>query len=259
MRKILLALLILSLPCASFAGGGTTMMMVMGSPPTAGGACSPTPTGDELTEGFESTAGSSGYESAAGTWTQTGATIDNQASIASAPTNSCSKGIQFNTSEAVAYARWDRGSTISKAVRNVYSAEFTITSWTLSNASPTRILSWADSTATNDLTHVEIWISGGQGQIRCTTVGDADPSTWVNITTGTWYRITVDLDAAAGADGSTCQLDTWGGSSWSNGSANAYTRSNGADRQYLWVGPYTSIAAGEAIDMTFGYVYMSTP
>lgn len=255
--RILQALLLLAV-ASSFAHADNFMYF---KKKAAGGAsCSPT-TGDELTEGFESLSGSSGYEANVGTWTQTGSTIDNQATLAgSPPSNSCTKGINFSVVDAAAAKSvWDRGSTLARATTTDIVFDLYITSITFDDDfENSHIFLWANNaTGGSALGKIQLYRTGATYNLRARNSDDSSTATLVPVSTETWYTVTIHFESTT----SEAYFQVVGGGSTVCDTAGEckYTRTDTADPRYLIFGVMDGMDAGDSLNMTFGYVRINTP
>ena len=226
---------------------GVAGAIVVGSP-----ACSTPATGDELNEGFLG----AGYEN---TWTETigsGGTVNEDATLTGTPpTGSCTEGLNIIDSAAISRTRWNRGSTIDTSEVNFdVGLSFRINSITLDNYSYAALLTWSNGTdpSTNVVYWLEFRNNNGTYQIRINSTTD---STVKNISLETWYEVLIHSDATP--ENSYIQYTP--GTDCDVAGECAFTTTEGTDGQYLHLGNLGSMGAGEAIDIEFGYVYMSTP
>lgn len=221
--------------------------IMLGGGAEVGSACSTPSDGDELNEGFIGV----GYENS---WSETiGATgvVDEDHTLTgSPPAGSCSEGLltSVTTSGGATYSTWDRGSAITSSSNDVdVKAEFRINSYTLPNQfDQIRVLGWdADGTPGQGVGSSRIEWNGSSLAIHCQ---GASVSTEDTISTGTWYTLTIHLDATAAS--SYCQIDS--------GAQRTFTR-NSEDGQYLIAGPSDLLDADEAVAIEWGRVWINTP
>jgi hypothetical protein len=202
-----------------------------------------------MNEGFEG-----GYENT-GKWSEVttgGTVVENFTLSGTPPAGSCSKGLNVVVSEGLAYAKYNHGSAVSRAQNINVVVEFYVDSVVLTNNTYSNILSFQSNETipgSGVLGQAQIYNLSGSYKLRC--VGNASNSAMVDLTQDAWHTLVISLDADAAALGSTCTLD--------GGAANTFTRFDGSDPQYLFVGFTTGIGAGESRNIEIGRVYIDTP
>lgn len=233
--------------CASLAWAGDMQLarMSVGVVVGAGGgatACTTPTTGDIMHEGFLG----AGYELGAA-WSETGTgTIDEDASLpGTPPSGSCTEGLHVVASDSASKSRWDNGSTISRAQNIDIHVPFYIDSYTLASGSFPILYFQNNATAgIGILATMKVYLSGGVFKFACE---GASTSTLTAVSADAWHEVTMHLDATAAS--STCTLD---------GTATGFQRNDANDPRYLFLGA-PELAAGQAIDIYFGRVYVDTP
>jgi len=263
--RILQALVVVAV-AVSFANADDVMYVKKKAAAGGGASCSPT-TGDIFTEGFENLTGSSGYESNAGTWTQTGATLDNQATLSGTPpSNSCTKGLSFNTTNAVSRSQWNKGSAIDNTKNVDYVFDIMVqTGTSLTDFTSTELLLSSATAALGSapgIVKLTRWSPDGGSQytIRCSDAVGTNYSTRVLLALDTWYTVTMHIDTTAA--NSYCKVEG-GGSSTCTGTSCTFT--SGAVRavspfsQYITLGPSDgNLGSGETLKATYGYIRVNT-
>lgn len=241
-RNTLAILLLLTVP--AYAGGAMGLMVAAGS--SAATACS-TPSGDELSEGFEDNTGWTAV-----TLVENTNLFYNHVLQGDGPTGSCGTGVTLQLTSTLNRERihYDLGSTMDADVEDV-TIKFSIyfNSCNVAGSAQLYILG-VGSTNEGGLNNVSLVNSGGNYYLRGNA--GASNSTSALIATGTWYTVTLFLDASDAAT-SYFKIDEVATCDAANECA--FTRST-TDCQYVVVGK--NAADADYADFEIGYLTVQT-
>ena len=208
-----------------------------------------TPSGTVLSESF----GDGGTDTDA-TWATSGDSYTYKHELqASSPAGSCTYGLLHDTAnESGERVYWDNGSGIDYSNTNV-TIEFSlyVNSFTIDNSANIIFMSWATANAgsiNNTITVRFYKTSGGALQLFA---GGASNSTFVGISTETWYTVKIHINTTAASS----YFQVTGGGSTTCDTANEckFSRSDQSGR-YLVIGSLNGEGAAEAISYEIGYV-----
>jgi hypothetical protein len=202
----------------------------------AGGVCTTPDNGDEIDEGFGSTADN--------TWTST--TRFGTSLPGSPPASCCSTGFYSDTDDTEDVTRWDRGSAIGYANDIDIVCEIYVDAVSIDENTSVSIINLGPNTAGDYSENGRVQINNASGSYYLRGDGDGY-SSGISLTLDTWLTVTLHLDATA-ADS---YIDV-------EGSSESFSR-NDQDGRYLHVGTVSGIGAGETADIYFGYCYVNTP
>lgn len=248
MKRFILFILLVFLPVLSFAG--TSFIINSFSNFGEGGGCVTPDNGNELDEGFGNPTDN--------TWSNSGTTITVGADLpGTGPTGTwetCDKGVRFQADNSTPQKRYAFGSTIARTKNTTSTLILYINSASLTAYALNRLFALNNSTtpASNQLYNLALaYTTGTTYNLRAIA---ATTSSTINIAVGTYYKVTIFTDGAGAAAGSTLDVDSWNGSSWVDVGAQTFTRLDAYDVNYVHVGPYDGVGAGESLDMYVGLV-----
>lgn len=253
MKKILISCLTFLLLCAAVNAYALSaaVQAVCGA---SGAATCTTPTGDELTESFGDGTAAECWSGLGGTtcsvtWTvAAGTPTIADVPIGSSSNTACTKGLSFDASSAAVNIYKDLGAgTIANNVQTVINFSMYIDSSSLAQYTNLILVSLVGAASmTSTTSYVRIGLNKSTTGTGSATkiIALATDSCVINFAEDTWYNITVTLDAAGAA----------GGSSISDGTNSCtFQRDTDASR-YVYVG-----ASGANVVGYIGNLRISTP
>ncbi|MHA1347932.1 MAG: hypothetical protein ACTSO3_16135 [Candidatus Heimdallarchaeaceae archaeon] len=214
----------------------------------SGGACTTPSTGDELNEGFLG----AGYEN---TWTESGTStiLDEDVTLPSSPpTGCCSEGLKIDFVSGNDHTYWNKGSTIPyTTTTNIIFYVYFDTLGLTDDYEGTALVIWDDDTTHALWSHGTAVVEVVKNPASSTGYyirGKANTiSSGIEITTGTWYKVMLHLDA--NAESSYIQID--------DGTQQSFTRED-VNGQYLSLG-VSELESGDSFKCYIGYIYIDTP
>ena len=233
--------------CAAVQANARGIMTMCGA--GTGAACT-TPTGDELSEGFEAT----GFDSSGWTEDYEG-NMDadyNCSGLGSPPDGVCTYCLRSDSTATLQISRWDRGSAISDGTTtNIVVPMYIASSPTVDNWGNVGLVAWTggNGITTSPVVQLLLQNSGGTLKLRAydgTAGSPCDIPSSGSLPTGEWITVTIHLNATANAS-----TIGYGAQSCT------FTRGSN-DGRYLWMGTY-NIAGTEDVDVSYGYVTINTP
>jgi hypothetical protein len=260
MKKIYLFIMLIACLITAPAGAGVdeflgqdTVDEFIGQP-VAGEGCATPDNGNLLDEGFPSTPNL--------TWTDTGSTITVGADLpGTGPTGTwqtCDVGARFQADNSAPWKYHNLGATTARTNNISIVLIVYINSASLSGYGTNNIFSFNNSTtpANNQLGRIDFRYTSGTTYDFWST-GDT-ASNHINVAVGTYYKITLYLDGAHGATGSSLDIDSWNGSAWGDVGNATFQRYDANDAQYVHVGPYSGVGVGETLDMYVGLMSINS-
>ena len=247
-KKIILFLLFLLIPTLCVAGFNDKIRAVIVAKNATPDGCSTPDNGNTLDEGFPSPTDL--------TWTDTGSTITIGANLpGTGPTgtwDTCDLGVRFEAANSATWKYHNLGSTVDRTKNITITQIVYMNAATLTAYADNNVFSFgtAANPATNPLVYVRFRYTTGTTYTFWATGSSA--SSQINVALGTYYKITLTLDGAGAASGSSIDIDSWNGSTWGDVGSATFTRADVADPQYVHVGPYAGVGSGESLDMYVG-------